>query len=122
MTTAFLYDGHRCQIEESEHDVPRDTTLSSGMTVTVSIMQGTSSEKVPACARDICRKVRPASSERHPEVDFVPGVYHFEAFDTYPPRSKFGGLAVALMRPEQGVLDRCAFISARKGSSERRLD
>jgi hypothetical protein len=37
------------------------------------------------------------------EVDFVPGVYHFEAFDTSPPRSMFGGLAVALMRPEGRV-------------------
>ncbi len=35
------------------------------------------------------------------EVDFVPGVYHFEAFDTAPPRSMFGGLAVAVMRPER---------------------
>jgi hypothetical protein len=35
------------------------------------------------------------------EVDFVPGVYHDEAFDTAPPRSMFGGLAVAVMRPER---------------------
>jgi len=35
------------------------------------------------------------------EIDFVPGVYHFEPFDTAPPRSMFGGLAVALMRPER---------------------
>jgi hypothetical protein len=37
------------------------------------------------------------------EVDFVPGVYHFEAFDTAAPRSMFGGLAVAIMRPEPRV-------------------
>jgi Methyltransferase domain len=37
------------------------------------------------------------------EVDFVPGVYHFEAFDTAAPRSMFGGLAVAVMRPERRV-------------------
>ena len=35
------------------------------------------------------------------EVDFIPGVYHLHAFDTAPPKSMFGGLAVALMRPEQ---------------------
>jgi hypothetical protein len=34
------------------------------------------------------------------EVDFIPGVYHFEAFDTAQPRSMYGGLALALMRPE----------------------
>jgi len=37
------------------------------------------------------------------EVDFVPGVYHFEAFDTAAPRSMFGGLALAIMRPELRV-------------------
>jgi hypothetical protein len=35
------------------------------------------------------------------EIDFVPGVYHREAFDTAEPRSMYGGLAVALMRPEK---------------------
>jgi hypothetical protein len=35
------------------------------------------------------------------EVDFVPGVYHFEAFDTAAPRSMWGGLALAIMRPER---------------------
>jgi hypothetical protein len=34
------------------------------------------------------------------EIDFVPGVYHYEAFDTAAPRTMFGGLAVAVMRPE----------------------
>jgi hypothetical protein len=34
------------------------------------------------------------------ELDFVPGVYHFEPFDTAPPRSMFGGLCLAIMRPE----------------------
>ena len=37
------------------------------------------------------------------EIDFVPGVYHFEAFDTAMARSMFGGLAVAMMRPERRV-------------------
>ena len=35
------------------------------------------------------------------EVDFVPGVFHHDAFDTAPARSMFGGLAVALMLPEE---------------------
>ena len=35
------------------------------------------------------------------EVDFIPGVYHFEAFDTAAARSMYGGLAVALMLPEK---------------------
>jgi hypothetical protein len=35
------------------------------------------------------------------EIDFVPGVYHHEAFDTAAPRTMFGGLAVAVMRPER---------------------
>jgi hypothetical protein len=34
------------------------------------------------------------------EVDFIPGVYHFEAFDTAGARTMFGGLAMAVMRPE----------------------
>jgi hypothetical protein len=34
------------------------------------------------------------------EVDFVPGVYHAEQFDTAPAKSMYGGLAVALLRPE----------------------
>ncbi|MCH2211523.1 MAG: class I SAM-dependent methyltransferase [Fuerstiella sp.] len=33
------------------------------------------------------------------EVDFIPGVYHYEAFDTAEPRSMYGGLAVAVMKP-----------------------
>jgi hypothetical protein len=35
------------------------------------------------------------------EIDFIPGVYHREAFDTARPKSMFGGLALALMRPEK---------------------
>lgn len=35
------------------------------------------------------------------EVDFVPGVFHLEAFDTARPRSMYGGLALALMLPEE---------------------
>lgn len=34
------------------------------------------------------------------EVDYVPGVYHDQAFDTAPARSMYGGLAVALLKPE----------------------
>jgi hypothetical protein len=35
------------------------------------------------------------------EVDFIPGVFHYHAFDTAEPRSMYGGLAVALMLPEK---------------------
>ncbi len=35
------------------------------------------------------------------EVDFIPGVYHYEAFDTAKPRSMYGGLALAVMLPER---------------------
>jgi hypothetical protein len=35
------------------------------------------------------------------EVDFIPGVYHYEAFDTAQPRSMYGGLSLALMLPEK---------------------
>jgi hypothetical protein len=35
------------------------------------------------------------------EVDYIPGVYHYEAFDTAPPRSMYGGLSLALMLPEK---------------------
>jgi hypothetical protein len=35
------------------------------------------------------------------EVDFVPGVFHREAFDTAKPRSMYGGLALAVLKPEQ---------------------
>ena len=35
------------------------------------------------------------------EVDFIPGVYHYEAFDTAKPRSMYGGLSLALMLPEK---------------------
>lgn len=35
------------------------------------------------------------------EIDFIPGVYHYEAFDTATPRSMYGGLSLALMLPEK---------------------
>ena len=35
------------------------------------------------------------------EVDFIPGVYHYEAFDTAKARSMYGGLALALMLPQE---------------------
>jgi hypothetical protein len=35
------------------------------------------------------------------EVDFIPGVFHYDGFDTAEPRSMFGGLALALMLPEE---------------------
>lgn len=35
------------------------------------------------------------------EVDFVPGVYHYEAFDTAEARSMWGGFALARLMPEK---------------------
>ena len=35
------------------------------------------------------------------EVDFIPGVYHHEGFDTARPRSMYGGLALAMMLPQK---------------------
>lgn len=34
------------------------------------------------------------------EVDFVPGVFHYESFDTARPRSMYGGLALAQLKPQ----------------------
>jgi hypothetical protein len=39
------------------------------------------------------------------EIDFIPGVFHFEAFDTAPAKSMYGGLALALMLPEKRDFD-----------------
>lgn len=35
------------------------------------------------------------------EVDYIPGVFHHRAFDTAPAGSMYGGLAVAVMKPEK---------------------
>jgi hypothetical protein len=35
------------------------------------------------------------------EIDFIPGVYHHEAFDKAKPHSMYGGFALALMLPEK---------------------
>jgi hypothetical protein len=35
------------------------------------------------------------------EVDFIPGVYHHQEFDTAQPRSMYGGLSLALLLPEK---------------------
>lgn len=37
------------------------------------------------------------------EVDFIPGVYHYKAFDTAKARSMYGGLSLALMLPEKRI-------------------
>ncbi|WP_442507914.1 class I SAM-dependent methyltransferase [Novipirellula sp. SH528] len=39
------------------------------------------------------------------EVDFISGVFHFDGFDTAPPRSMYGGLAVAILSPETRTHD-----------------
>lgn len=37
------------------------------------------------------------------EVDYIPGVFHHKAFDTAQAGSMYGGLAVAVMKPERRV-------------------
>jgi hypothetical protein len=38
---------------------------------------------------------------QHVELDFIPGVYHYEAYDTAEPRTMWGGFACALFSPER---------------------
>jgi hypothetical protein len=40
------------------------------------------------------------------ELDFIPGVYHYKAHDTAPPRSLWGGFACAILeaQPREGLL------------------
>jgi hypothetical protein len=40
---------------------------------------------------------------RHVELDFIPGIYHYEAFDTAEPRSMWGGFACAVLHPNKRV-------------------
>lgn len=55
----------------------------------------------PICRRGILTANWPACPFVHyVEADFIPGVYHSEAFDTAAPRSMWGGFAVALMLPQ----------------------
>jgi hypothetical protein len=35
------------------------------------------------------------------ELDFIPGIYHYEAIDTAEPRSMWGGFACAVLMPEK---------------------
>lgn len=40
---------------------------------------------------------------RHVELDFIPGVYHYDAHDTAEPRSMWGGFACAVLSPQKRV-------------------
>ncbi len=51
------------------------------------------------------------------EVDFIPGVYHYEAFDTARPRSMYGGLGIAVMFPERRT-DELVIYQSQKGLFE----
>ena len=56
----------------------------------------------PPCRRGILSaKWSDCEYVHYVEIDFVPGVYHHEQFDTAPARSMFGGLAMGLMLPEK---------------------
>ncbi|MGI0492785.1 class I SAM-dependent methyltransferase [Alkalinema pantanalense CENA528] len=48
------------------------------------------------------------------EIDFIPGVYHYEPFDTAEPRSMYGGLAVAKMLPQKRT-DELVIYQSQKG-------
>jgi hypothetical protein len=39
----------------------------------------------------------------HVELDFIPGVYHYDAHDTAEPRSMWGGFACAVLSPQKRV-------------------
>lgn len=56
----------------------------------------------PRC-REGMRKADWAKSPfvRQVELDFIPGVYHYEAHDTAEARSMWGGFACALLSPEK---------------------
>lgn len=55
----------------------------------------------PECRRGIVSAAWASCPHVHyVEIDFIPGVYHFKAFDTAPARSMYGGLSVALLLPE----------------------
>jgi hypothetical protein len=40
---------------------------------------------------------------RHVELDFIPGIYHYDAHDTAEPRSMWGGFACAVFLPQRRV-------------------
>jgi len=56
----------------------------------------------PACRKGILSADWQACPYVHyVEVDYIPGVYHYDRFDTALPRSMWGGLALAVMKPEK---------------------
>ena len=56
----------------------------------------------PVCRRGIIDASWQESPHVHyVELDFIPGVFHAEAFDTAKVRSMYGGFALALMLPEE---------------------
>jgi hypothetical protein len=56
----------------------------------------------PAC-REGMRTANWAKSPfvHHVELDFIPGIYHYEAHDTAEPRTMWGGFACAVLTPEK---------------------
>src|ERR1039458_8962208 len=56
----------------------------------------------PAC-REGMRAANLAKSPyvHHVELDFIPGIYHFDAYDTAEARSMWGGFACAVLLPEK---------------------
>lgn len=56
----------------------------------------------PAC-REGMRTANWAKSPfvHHVELDFIPGIYHYEAHDTAEPKTMWGGFACAVLTPEK---------------------
>lgn len=69
----------------------------------------------PACRKGILAADWQQSPYVHyVEVDFIPGVYHYEAFDTARSRTMHGGLSLALMLPEKRT-DELTIYQSQKG-------
>jgi len=58
----------------------------------------------PAC-REGMRRANWASCPfvHQVDLDFIPGIYHYEAHDTAAPRTMWGGFACALLAPEKRI-------------------
>lgn len=58
----------------------------------------------PACRKGMQTANWAKSSFVHSvELDFIPGIYHYDAFDTAEPRSMWGGFGCAILSPEKRV-------------------
>lgn len=55
----------------------------------------------PACRKGMLQAAWSSSPYVHyVEIDYIPGTWHFEGFDTAEPKSMFGGFALACLKPQ----------------------